>query len=74
MKKRVFLISKCFKFSDGRYQFHFRGRYRGFKITRVYVEARHLEIGQEYLLAVDEQKIVNEVLFAKLVKAKLLIT
>lgn len=72
MKRRFYLISKCLQVKGDYSKCHFRGFYKGVKIKEILLRGQRLNVGEEYILAIDEEKIVEGVLFGKLVKVKVL--
>lgn len=74
MSKRIFLISKYEGKKQGLNHFHFNGYYKGAKIKKVLVTEGKFSKNEEYILAIDELKIDGEILYAKIVKFKLLFT
>lgn len=72
MKKRIFLISTCLAKKEDYFEFHFKGFYKGLKLKSVLVEGGAFKVGEEYILAIDENSIKDCTLYAKLIRSRLL--
>lgn len=75
--RTVIIISKCTALSKKKVaypaQFHFKGSYDGHYLTRIDLKFRselNLIKGEEYLLYVEVDQIVNEILYGTIIKSK----
>ena len=72
MNKRIFFISTCLAKKEELFEFHFRGFYKGIKLKSVLVQGGKFRVGEEYILAIDEDCIKDCTLYAKLIRSRLL--
>ncbi len=66
----LYLVSRYLG-DDGEYSvFHFIGYYNGMRISKVKIQGGSFAIDEDYVLAVDYEKCVDQVLYGNLVRSK----
>ena len=74
MERRVFIISKFIGKRDQFNVFHFKGCYRGKRLREIKIVDGSFDESEEYLLAIEELEVVNQVLIGKHIKSKKIFT
>lgn len=70
--KKVYIISTCIKKSSQHSIFHFKGYYRGKRITQIRVLETYFEVNKEYLIKLVNPYVTEEILIGTVEKKKLL--
>ena len=70
--KKVYIISTCIKKNQQFSIFHFKGFYRGQRITEVKVLSSHFELNKEYLIKLIDPYVREQILFGSVEKFKIL--
>jgi hypothetical protein len=70
--RKLYIVTRCLKNQKHYYLCHFRGFYRGYKISRIKVlkEELKLEEGEEYLMLAVENKLIEKTLIVRVIKCK----
>lgn len=70
--RKLYIVTRCLKNQKHYYLCHFRGFYRGEKISSIKVlkEEHRLDEGEEYLMLAIESELVDETLIVRAVKCK----
>ncbi len=67
----LYLISQCQGFVDGKYIFHFKGTYKGDRVSQVVLEGPYnLEKGKNYFILLKGYEVLNGNLKGKILKFK----
>jgi hypothetical protein len=72
--EKVYLISTCVRIKKRYSIFHFKGYYKGVRITEVYIEnlnsSEKFSIGGEYLIKIYAKGVEQNVLFGEAMRSK----
>jgi hypothetical protein len=72
MRDRLYLVSICVKELEEEYICHFKGSYKGNKITQVNISKIEiqLKVSEEYVFLLELIKVENDVIYAKTIRYK----
>jgi hypothetical protein len=70
MKKRIFVVSRFLKVTNNKNEFHFIGYFNGVRIKRIIVQGGEFDIGEDYVLALNNLRIKESILRGDLEKSK----